>query len=123
MGHYKKKQYKKKSMDPLLQKNIIHEIQEALEDYVLYEYPLDIIEEELPETTMLEKPLIIKELREEEQQGLLPTWMLDPTDDSWLDTFIIDLEIHAKQQHTTIPPIQNHEKTYQQAKKIADLLW
>jgi hypothetical protein len=123
MGHYKKKQYKKKSMDPWLQKNITYEIQEALEDYILLDDPLDIIEEKLPETTMVEKPSIIKELREEELQGLLPTWMLDPTDNSWLDTFLIDLEIHTKQQNMAIRPILDYEKTYQRAKKIADLLY
>ena len=122
MGHYKKKEYKKRSFDSWLKRNMAYEIQETFDTFDMMDEPIDIIDAE-PKITMVDRPLIVKKLREEEREGLLPTWMLDPNDDAWLDTFFIDLVIHTKQQNTTISPIQDYEKTYQEAKKISDLLF
>jgi hypothetical protein len=122
MGHYKKKEYKKKPIDSWLQNTYDYQIQEALDDYSIFDDPIDVIEEEIPQTTMLEKPVIVQELLEEERQGILPTWMIDPADESWIDSLLVDLAIHTKQHTTQMNPIHNYEKTYKKAKKISDLL-
>jgi hypothetical protein len=122
MGHYRKKEYKKKSVNNWLHRDYTFEIQEALDTYDTIEDSSEIFGAELTRATMPSPPLIVHELREEERMGSLPTWMVDPDAIHSLDTFLIDLAIRTKMENSSIPPIRDEEYTYKQAKKIADLL-
>ena len=121
MGHYKKKQYKKKPIDFWLQRDFNFEIQEALKIYDSYE-DHDIFEEEYIQTTMTEEPLIIRQLRNEEYQGKLPLIMIDPNQEPTLRSLIIDLTIHMKIQTTSITSLPDYEEIYNRATKTIDSL-
>ena len=121
MGHYKKKQYKKKPIDLWLQRDFEYEMQEAIKVYDSYE-DLDIFEEELLQTTMTKEPLIIRQLRNEERHGKLPLLIIDPNKEQTLRSLIIDLTIHMKIQTTSIMSLPDNEEIYNRATKIIDSL-
>lgn len=77
MGHYKKKPYKKKSMD-------LYHNHESIDDYIAEinsdNEHKDLFEEETiisDEINILNEPEIVKELRQEERLGKLPVLLFD----------------------------------------------
>lgn len=121
MGHYRKKQYKKKPIDLWLQRDLDYEIQHTLKIFDTYE-DLDIFEEDFTETIMTKEPLIVRQLREEEIHGKLPIWMIDSETEKSLSSLIIDLTIHSKIQKISIPSFSDNEEIYNRATKILDSL-
>lgn len=76
MGRYKRKPYKKQSLDPVhkmdIEKEYLNSIQEN-DDNDLFD---GLFSDELEEIELFDEPKIVQQLRREEREGKLPMWLL-----------------------------------------------
>lgn len=79
MGHYQKKPYKKYSLDPYNDIDIEREYLDAI--YEDKDYFDDQDEHDFQETTLLNEPEIVKQLRQEELEGKLPLHLIDRSEE------------------------------------------
>ena len=114
MGHYKRKQYKKKSID------LFHQ-QEMIEDHISnLEYSEEeIFEDEVlseMETTLMDEPDIVKQLRQEELEGKLPIFLY-PSKENEPKTTQITEESNKIENLPIDEPKFNYDDTLKIARK------
>lgn len=120
MGSYKKKRYKKKSIDLFHEPEIIEELHSEIDFYTHYEE--EILDDEiLPiEETIMEEPEIVTQLREEERSGKFPLWIPSLQEESTkiLETLyeIKHIQTHMKTDESE-PERKNYEETLDLARK------
>jgi len=121
MGHYQKKPYKKHSLDPYNDIDIEREYLDAFNDDE--DYFDDQDEHDFQETTLLNEPEIVRQLRQEELEGKLPLHLIDLSEEVMTTmTHSSPLDNIEKTDFQRISP-RSYEECYEIAKKTLKNLY
>jgi hypothetical protein len=133
MGHYRKKQYKKKSLDTFSNIDVFrdylnelksNEYKDLFEDPYAFDYKDNtysdnsLIDEHSPKL-IVDEPEIVTQLKKEEQNGTLPVWLLSKNEEirnNLSDHLPVFEEILFRTENVDLEI--SYEKSFEIAKKI-----